>query len=66
MSRKKLKEEEKKIKLSVVIDSCVFERLNKLKTNKSKFIGWLLKEYFAVPEEGCAVDGEVGEGVGDE
>ena len=36
----------KKIKFSVAIDEESFEILNNLKINKSKFINWLLLNYF--------------------
>ena len=47
MVRKKKPLEEKKIELSVAVDSCYLKRLNKLKANKSKFIGWLLLDYLS-------------------
>jgi len=46
MGRKKLKEEEKKVKLSVAIDSFNFKKMNDYKINKSKFINWLIVEHF--------------------
>ena len=52
MGRKKKSEEEKKVKLSVAIDSFNFEKLNECKINKSKFVNWLLLNYFNEEGEG--------------
>ena len=46
MGRNKKMKEEKKIKISVVIDNFNFEKLNECKINKSKFINWLLLNYY--------------------
>lgn len=45
MGRAKKIDEEKKIKITVAIDKCNFEKLNEHKINKSKFINWLMLNY---------------------
>jgi len=46
MGRKLKKEEEKKINLSISLDKENIDTLIKLKINKSKFVNYLLVEYF--------------------
>lgn len=46
MGRKKLKPEDKKIKISIALDDGIFENMNTYKLNRSKFINWLLTNYF--------------------
>ena len=46
MGRKKIKNEEKKIKISVTILPEINSNLNDLLINKSKLINWILVEYF--------------------
>lgn len=45
MSRKKLPESEKKVKLSITLDVTLNKMLNELTTNKSKLIENLVKEH---------------------
>jgi hypothetical protein len=44
MSRKKIKPENKKIKFSITIDPILFNELNKLYDNKSKYIEKLIEK----------------------
>jgi len=57
MARKKLKEEEKKIRLSVSIDSDIHEKLEeyilKHDINRSALVEELLKKIFKKLEYGC-------------
>jgi len=46
MARKKISPENKKQHLSVVVSPDNFSRLKELDLNESKFINWLLEEYF--------------------
>jgi len=49
MGRRKMEDEDKKIKISIAIDNYYFEKMKGCKINKSKFINWLLLNYY---EEG--------------
>lgn len=44
MGRKKINEEDLKVKLSVRINSKLFKIVNETITNKSKYIEWLISE----------------------
>lgn len=46
MGRKKIKTEEKKVKISITILPEINSELDELKINKSKLINWILREYF--------------------
>ena len=40
--RKKLKETEKKVKLTCTINSTIFNKINELNSNVSKYVEWLI------------------------
>ena len=46
MSRKKLPESEKKVKLSITLDVLLNQLLGEVTNNKSKFIENLIRDYF--------------------
>lgn len=52
MGRKKINPENKKQHLSIVVSPENFIRLKELYLNESKFINWLLEEYFFNLENG--------------
>lgn len=52
MARRKINSENKKKHLSIVVSPENFRKLKELYLNDSKFIDWLLKEYFCMIEGG--------------
>jgi len=52
MARRKINPENKKQHLSVVVSPENFNKLKDLDLNESKFINWLLEEYFCKLESG--------------